>query len=188
MSFSLSLHRIISLIPARLAASIFSLIPPTGSTFPLSVISPVIARFFFTLLWVSTEKREVSRAIPALGPSLGVAPSGIWIWILYWSKIRVSNPNCSACALIYSKAMVADSFITVPIFPVIESPPLPLEKADSIKRISPPTLVQANPVTTPATSLFSYLSRSVGIPNIFRISSKEIFGLYSSSMAIARAI
>ena len=35
--------------PARLAAKIFSLIPPTGSTLPRNVISPVIAKFFFTL-------------------------------------------------------------------------------------------------------------------------------------------
>jgi hypothetical protein len=62
--------------------------------------------------------------------------------------------------LLYSKAIVADSFITVPKFPVIVIAPLPGEIKDSIKRISPPTLVQANPVTTPATSLLSYLSLS----------------------------
>ena len=147
-----------------------------------------MAKFFFTFLWVSTEKIEVSIAIPALGPSLGVAPSGMCICILYCSKIRVSKPNCWACDLIYSKAIVADSFITVPIFPVIERSPLPLEKADSIKRISPPTLVHANPVTTPATSLSSYLSCSEGIPSILRISSRDILGLYSSFIAMARAI
>jgi len=49
ISFSFSLQRINSLIPARLAAKIFSLIPPTGSTLPRNVISPVIAKFFFTL-------------------------------------------------------------------------------------------------------------------------------------------
>ena len=56
--------------------------------------------------------------------------------------------------------MVADSFITLPKLPVIFKVPFPLDKIDSIKRISPPTLVHAKPVTTPATSLFSYLSRS----------------------------
>jgi hypothetical protein len=35
--------RMTSVTPARFAASTFSLIPPTGSTLPLSVISPVIA-------------------------------------------------------------------------------------------------------------------------------------------------
>ena len=67
----------ISLIFARFAANIFSLIPPTGSTFPLNVISPVIANFGFTLRCVNTEIIEVNIAIPALGPSLGVAPSGM---------------------------------------------------------------------------------------------------------------
>ena len=42
-SASLSPGRITRLSPARWAASTFSLIPPTGSTSPLSVISPVIA-------------------------------------------------------------------------------------------------------------------------------------------------
>ena len=64
------------LMPARLAARIFSLIPPTGSTLPRSVISPVIARFAFTLRWVRAEARDVAIVIPAEGPSLGIAPSG----------------------------------------------------------------------------------------------------------------
>ena len=61
---------------ALLAARIFSLIPPTGNTFPRNVISPVIAKFFFILRWVKSETNEVNIAIPALGPSFGVAPSG----------------------------------------------------------------------------------------------------------------
>ena len=50
----------------------------------------------------------------------------------------------------YSKDIVADSFITLPKFPVIDRTPLPLDIADSIKRISPPYEVQARPTTTPA--------------------------------------
>ena len=38
------------MIPARFAAKIFSLIPPTANTFPRSVISPVIAKLAFTFL------------------------------------------------------------------------------------------------------------------------------------------
>ena len=38
----------------------------------------------------------------------------------------------------YSRAMVADSFITFPKFPVIVKLPLPLDNADSINNISPP--------------------------------------------------
>src|SRR5688572_7325982 len=42
MSASLREGRMMRLIPARCAASTFSLIPPTGKTSPESVISPVI--------------------------------------------------------------------------------------------------------------------------------------------------
>ena len=74
----------------------------------------------------------------------------------------------------YSIAMVADSFITFPKFPVILKAPFPLERMDSINKISPPTRVHANPVTTPATSLFSYLSRSsFGLPKTSTITSFE---------------
>ena len=48
-------------------------------------------------------------------------------------------------------AIVADSFIIFPRFPVILKLPFPGEIADSIKRMSPPTEVHAKPVTTPAT-------------------------------------
>ena len=61
--FSFSLQRINSLIPARLAAKIFSLIPPTGSTLPRNVISPVIAKFFFHL---TLSKGGDKRKSPSL--------------------------------------------------------------------------------------------------------------------------
>ena len=76
MFFLFSALIIISLIPARLAARIFSLIPPTGSTLPRRVISPVIARLAFTLRCVKAEANEVAIVIPAEGPSFGIAPSG----------------------------------------------------------------------------------------------------------------
>ena len=69
-------------MPALFAARIFSFIPPTGSTRPLRVISPVMAVFFLTFLCVSAEAMDVAMVIPADGPSFGVAPSGTWIWIL----------------------------------------------------------------------------------------------------------
>ena len=79
ISFSLSLHKMISRIPDRLAARIFSLIPPTGNTLPRKVISPVMASLFFTLRCVNAEASDVSMEMPADGPSFGVAPSGTWI-------------------------------------------------------------------------------------------------------------
>ena len=85
----------------------------------------------------------------------------------------------------YSMAMVADSFMTLPKLPVIVRFPFPFDKIDSINKISPPTLVQAKPVTTPATLLFSYLSRSNrGLPKISITSSLETLMLYASSIAI----
>ena len=46
----------------------------------------------------------------------------------------------------YSIAIVADSRITLPRFPVMVRLPFPFESIDSINKISPPTLVQAKPV------------------------------------------
>ncbi|OQC43624.1 MAG: hypothetical protein BWX61_01160 [Bacteroidetes bacterium ADurb.Bin035] len=63
-------------MPALEAANIFSLIPPTGNTFPLRVISPVIAMSLRTGLLSKTLVIAVSIVTPAEGPSLGIAPSG----------------------------------------------------------------------------------------------------------------
>ena len=64
------------LIPPRCAANNFSFKPPIGNTSPLNVISPVIATSAFTGLPVKLETNAVHIPTPALGPSLGVAPSG----------------------------------------------------------------------------------------------------------------
>jgi hypothetical protein len=65
------------------------------------------------------------------------------------------NPTKSfAFALIY-KAIVVDSFITVPKFPVIAVVPFP------IKRFYEQNIThqqKSKPVTTPATSLFVFIS------------------------------
>ncbi|MNC89246.1 hypothetical protein D3C83_51520 [compost metagenome] len=63
-------------IPARSAASTFSLTPPIGSTRPRKLISPVIATSLRTAREVSSEDNATNIATPALGPSLGVAPAG----------------------------------------------------------------------------------------------------------------
>ena len=70
-------------------------------------------------------------------------------------KSILSIPNSFAFDFIYSIAIIADSFIILPKFPVIFKSPFPGETEDSMKSISPPTDVQASPVTTPATRLFS---------------------------------
>jgi 5-oxoprolinase (ATP-hydrolysing) len=65
--------------PPRWAASIFSFRPPMGSTRPRRVISPVMATSRRTGRRVSADTSEVHMVIPADGPSLGMAPSGIWM-------------------------------------------------------------------------------------------------------------
>ena len=63
-------------MPALFAARTFSLIPPTGRTFPLRVISPVMAILGLMGLSEKSETRAVVMAVPADGPSLGIEPSG----------------------------------------------------------------------------------------------------------------
>ena len=67
---------IIVLTPPLCAARSFSFNPPIWSTSPLSVISPVIATSFLTGICVNDDIIAVHIPTPALGPSLGVAPSG----------------------------------------------------------------------------------------------------------------
>src|SRR6266702_565486 len=68
-AFSLRLGRMTSLTPRRWAARTFSLIPPTGSTRPARVISPVMATRGRTARPVSSDTIAVTRVMPAEGPS-----------------------------------------------------------------------------------------------------------------------
>ena len=79
-SFLFLAGRMTVFMPACLAARIFSLSPPIGRTSPRSVISPVIATSGLVGLPRSSETNEVNIATPALGPSLGMAPAGTWMW------------------------------------------------------------------------------------------------------------
>jgi len=63
-------------MPASFAPIIFSFTPPMGSTFPLNVISPVIAISLLTGTSDNIETIDVASVIPADGPSFGMAPSG----------------------------------------------------------------------------------------------------------------
>ena len=86
-------------MPAATAASTFSLMPPTGSTRPRRVISPVMARSLATAVLVSTEISAVTSVTPADGPSLGVAPAGTWMWMSFFSNISGSIPSSLALDL-----------------------------------------------------------------------------------------
>ena len=65
-----------SLIPALCAASNFSFNPPIDNICPVKVTSPVMAISFLTEIPVIEDTIDVTIAIPADGPSFGVAPSG----------------------------------------------------------------------------------------------------------------
>ena len=143
----------IRVMPARAAARILSLTPPTGSTFPRSVISPVMAMSRCTGIRVTAERRAVAMVIPAEGPSLGIAPSGTWMWMSTVAWKSGSRPNSSARERTYDNAARADSCITSPSLPVSVRLPLPRESATSVDSISPPTSVQASPVARPISDL-----------------------------------
>ena len=82
--------------PARRAAMVFSFSPPMGRMRPRSVISPVMARSRLTGMPVSAEMTPMQMVMPALGPSLGTAPSGKWMWMsFFWLKCG-SMPSLSA--------------------------------------------------------------------------------------------
>jgi hypothetical protein len=68
-------------MPAAAAATTFSLMPPTGSTRPRRLISPVIAVSLRTVRPVSSDTSAMNIATPALGPSFGVAPAGTCTWM-----------------------------------------------------------------------------------------------------------
>lgn len=114
------------------------------------MLSRLSWRYACGRLPVSAETMAVVMVTPADGPSLGTAPSGTWIWKFSLSKSTSVMPKASAFERTISRARMADSFMTSPRFPVSVILPLPLLAAHSTKRISPPTAVQARPVTTPA--------------------------------------
>ena len=91
-SLRLRAGSITRLIPARCAATTFSLIPPTGSTRPRREISPVIAVSVRMVRSVISETSAMNMATPALGPSFGVAPAGTWMWMSVFSKRAASIP------------------------------------------------------------------------------------------------
>jgi hypothetical protein len=85
-SFSLSLRDQHRGDPAAQRRQKLFLQPADGQHVAPSVTSPVMAMSLRTGVWVRTETMEVTMAMPALGPSLGVAPSGTWTWMSHGSS------------------------------------------------------------------------------------------------------
>ena len=84
----------------------FSLMPPTGSTFPLRLSSPVIASWGRTGRPVARESKAVTIVTPALGPSFGVAPSGTCRWNLVRRQIYMERKKQKIFSLIFSEVLV----------------------------------------------------------------------------------
>ena len=80
-------------MPARSAASAFSLTPPIGSTWPVRVISPVMATSSETGTPIASEASAVAMAVPAEGPSFGTAPAGTWMWTSRSANQSDSRPS-----------------------------------------------------------------------------------------------
>ncbi|MCY1369027.1 hypothetical protein D9M69_560440 [compost metagenome] len=136
-------------MPPRKAASSFSFKPPIAVTSPRKVISPVMATSARTGMPVSDDTSAVVIAAPALGPSLGVAPSGTWMWMSRLSNCSSLMPSERARLRTTVRAASTDSFITSPSEPVRVITPLPGMIATSMVSRSPPTSVQARPTTCP---------------------------------------
>src|SRR3569623_1578993 len=117
-SLRLRSGRMTRLMPARWAARNFSLMPPTGSTRPRSVISPVMATSLRTGFPVSKDAMATNIVTPAEGPSLGMAPAGMWTCRSTFSRKLSSRPSHLARERMNDSAACADSFITSPSWAV----------------------------------------------------------------------
>ncbi len=50
----------------------------------------------------------------AEGPSFGIAPAGMWMWMSLFSRKSLEMPSFSAFVRTYERAACADSFMTSP--------------------------------------------------------------------------
>ena len=83
-------------MPLRCAARAFSFSPPIGSTWPVSVISPVMATSSRTGRALMSDTSAVAIVTPALGPSLGIAPAGTWMWMSCSANQSSPSPGASS--------------------------------------------------------------------------------------------
>ena len=101
-------------MPSRRAASVFSRMPPTGSTSPDNVISPVIATSDRTGTPRAADTIAVAIVTPADGPSLGMAPAGTWMWMSCLLRNSGAMPRSRAFCRMCDSAARADSCMTLP--------------------------------------------------------------------------
>ena len=92
-SGSFSRGKITRFSPARWAASDFSRMPPIGSTWPVSVISPVMPTSSATGSPRTSDAIAVAIVTPADGPSFGTAPAGTWMWMSCFANQSSGKPQ-----------------------------------------------------------------------------------------------
>ena len=123
-----------------------------------------------------TDTSDETIATPADGPSLGIAPSGTCTCRSISANVSSWISSSSAWERIYVRAAVADSFITSPSLPVRVKPPLPFISEVSIKRITPPTGVQAKPIARPGPHVLAFISgkKRIGPRKSYRLSGMTV--------------
>ena len=94
----------------------------------------------------------VTMVMPAEGPSLGMAPAGTWMCMVFFSNCSRSMPRRLALARIQESPARADSRITSPSWPVRMKSSLPSMRVTSTATTSPPTSVTTRPVAAPTWS------------------------------------
>ena len=99
--------------------------PPIGSTWPVSVISPVMPTSSATGWSRMSDAIAVAIVTPADGPSFGTAPAGTWMCTSCFANQSSSTSSSSACERTHESAARADSCITSPSWPVTVRLPLP---------------------------------------------------------------
>src|SRR5580704_17440809 len=93
---------------ARAAATTFSLMPPTGSTRPRRLISPVIAVSLRTVRLVNSETRAVNIVTPALGPAFGIAGGEPKRSRITRARRQKGNRHCCAIVVRFHNIIAVD--------------------------------------------------------------------------------
>jgi len=81
MSFTFAAGKSMARNPARYEANAFSRRPPTTSTRPRRLTSPVIATSWRIGRSLKTDAITRPTVMPAEGPSLGTPAAGKWMWM-----------------------------------------------------------------------------------------------------------
>mmetsp|Transcript_116903 Transcript_116903/g.308884 ORF Transcript_116903/g.308884 Transcript_116903/m.308884 type:complete len:363 (-) Transcript_116903:1486-2574(-) len=161
--------------PALWAASTLSRMPPTGSTWPRRLTSPVTAVSLRMGRFSHREARASSTATPAEGPSFGMPPAGKCTWMSSPEKRGPTSPRTSPRPastrtkrlLRSDRAVSTLSAMTLPSCPVTVSRLAPLLRVASTKSSWPPVADTLRPMATPTISLSAMSSSNISLPMMY---------------------